>query len=595
MTTESNTKNRNDAQEDASAKLAQDNWIVQPSRLKIMFGWQHVIPANVAVVVSDGHGVHEYSARKKEYFLITKKTKDAETGVEVERPVLVEDPESHEKHTVYGERDRVPNAVYPKIGKFQKTITVPLSNFRVSAVNIKLNDKDFAEFLCDVVAFVHVVDPIMAAERTTITGSREPYEGRNAPGANSNGLRIEIDDDFRVMVESIIRTAAMQHTIMDLFKNRDQLQHAVEKEVRDLFPKWGLQLVNVEVPVIKDADGSVIIDNLQRQRAAVVDADTKKIVAQQEKEARVVVATQKKEAEIAEAENSELAGKRDFQKDKELGVAKQQMEQAVQDATKETNEKKVGAERALQTGTADYSRTVTITNADAQKEKRIKEAEADNRTKILVAEANKQQTILEAQASKEKAELEGAGTKARLTAEGEGAGARARAEGEGEAAKIAAMGKADGEAIQAKLVGQANGTREQAKAQKEYMDATGGGHAALDAKKIDAWQVVNLKRAEAMAQVAGRANINLITDNPQKLTSGGLLGEILVGPEQGIALAQELQVAGLSPETQDKLISILTNPANAGKTVGELVKSFLRTGQTETSTEKNLPKSTVTS
>ncbi len=587
MTVENNTKSRNGAQESASDREAHGNRGVQPSRFKILFGWQHVVPPNVAVIVSDGHGVYEYSARKKEYFLVTKKIKDPETGVEVERPVLVEDPESHEKHTVYGERDRVPNAVYPKIGKFQKTITVPLSNFRVSANGIKLNDKDMAEFVCDVVAFVHVVDPIMAAERTTITGGREIYEGSSAPGTNSGGLRIEIDEDFRVMVESIIRTAAMQHTILDLFRNRDQLQHAVEKEVRNLFPKWGLQLVNVEVPIIKDAEGSVIIDNLQKQRASVIDADTRKIIAQQDKEARVVVATQKKEAEIAEAENTELAGKRDFQKDKELGVAKQQMEQAVQDATKETNEKRVAAERALQTGTADYTRTVTITNADAQKEKTIKEAEAANRRKILEAEANKQQTVLEAQASKERAELEGLGTKAKLTAEGEGAGAKARAEGEGEGAKAEAIGKGEGAAIKAKKFADAEGTERMAVAQQKYGEAAG--QQALEAKKLDLLRDVQTAYANAAGKVAENAHINIISGESQDLLSGGIFGKIGVGGLQGAALAQMAQALGVRPE---ELAKAFASMSPIGLLRGQ---QNMQQGTEEDKTgKKPLPKSTIT-
>lgn len=469
--------------------------------LKILFHLQHVVPPDIAVVVVNRQGgAIEYSSRK---FDITPKMevkKDTTTGEEKEVLTWETTP-------------RDPNPVYYKFGPFQQVRKVPLKNVAILVKGIKLNDSNMAKFECDVACFVHVSNPITAVTRVKLTD-----EGRGMLTGLGN---LEISEDFEAIIESVSRTAATQQDILDIYKNRSKFQQAVERQVSEVFPKWGIELVDLEIKDIRDVPNSTIIADIERKQAAVIAADATVKVSEEDKRGRVIKAQMNKDAQLVEFESQEIAGKRQFEKDQVLGQAEQAKNQAIQVKTAEANAQTVVAKKTLEVGTAEYLKQVTITNAEAAKQK----------------------TILEAEGNKQKSELEGAGEGAQLRLKGEGEGA----------------------AIKAKAVGQAEGTERLAEAQKRYAEA-----GALQAKIVDAVQTIMVAYAESAGKVAENAHINIISGESQDLMNGGIFGKIGLGPKEGAALMQFGQALGLNTQDMEKIAAAMSNPKDLGKTLMEV-------------------------
>jgi uncharacterized membrane protein YqiK len=464
------------------------------------------VPVDEAHIVVGTDKKIEYSSRDTA-IRIEEKT-DPATGNKTFQEVAMEGERTH----IYFRT--------PWVTKVQK---VPLGNLRVEVDEMKLDDINFAKFACEVVCFARVIDPILAAERTNISEEKEKYEG----------YKVKLSADFNAILASIARTAATKQTIVDIFKDREKLQKAVEGDVGSVLPRWGLKLVNLEIMDIKDVAGSTIIQDIERKQASIIKAAADVTVAEQDKIARIAKATNDKDAKLTEAESQEIAQKRIIEKDEGIGKREQQKDQAIAEAQVLANEKTVDAARVTAVNTAEYNKTVTITNAEAQKQKTIKDAEAA--------------------AEKLKIEATGEASKIEQT-------------GKAEASIIQIKGEADGAAIKARKVGEAEGIQKMGEALK-------ANESAILPKAIDAAVQIATVQAEAASKALANAHINVITGDSENLVNGGLFGTVAVGPKQGVALAQALQGAGLTDEGKELIKEIVREPSKLPELINQLAKA----------------------
>ena len=180
---------------------------------------------------------------------------------------------------------------------------LPLSNLTIPVNDIKLNDKNMAKFVCDIVCFVNIKELELASERLLLS-SAEREMGFNF---------IKLSEDFRSIMESIGRTVVTKQTILDIYMNRQALSIAITHEIETVFPKWGIELVNLELKHIKDFEGSTIIQDIERKVAAEIKRD-----------AEVRIAETTKETDIAKAQAEEISRKRQIEKERAIGIAEQQ-------------------------------------------------------------------------------------------------------------------------------------------------------------------------------------------------------------------------------------------------------------------------------
>lgn len=288
---------------------------------------------------------------------------------------------------------------YWKIPVVSKVHKLPLSNLAVPVNDIKLNDKNMAKFVCDVVCFINITDLPLSVERLMLTTAEREM------GFDFTKL----SEDFRAIIESVGRTTVTKSTILEIYMNRQVLDDAITKEVSAVFPKWGVELIDLELKDLKDAPESTIIHDIERKVAAEILRD-----------AEITVATTTREAEIAKAEAEETYRKRQIERDREIGIAEQEKFQQIAEEEALANVKKIEAKRKLDVGDAEIEKQIVEQQAQAEKIKAVTVAEGEASAVKIKAEAEK--TRLEAEG-----EGEGTATKAKLIGEAEGLSQKADA------------------------------------------------------------------------------------------------------------------------------------------------------------------------
>ena len=267
--------------------------------------------------------------------------------------------------------------VIPFITKLHK---LPLCNLAIPVNDIKLNDKNMAKFVSDIMCFININNLDLAVERLILTNTEKEL------GFDF----VKLSEDLRAIMESVGRTVTTKQTILDIYMNRSLLDQAITKEVEVVFPKWGIELVDLELKDIKDAPGSTIIADIERKIAAEIRRD-----------AEIKVATTTKEAELIKAEAEEIYRKRQIEKDKQIGIADQSKNQEIANKEAEANIQKIEAIRKLTVGQAEIEKQKMEQLAIGQKLKYSIEAEgqANQIQNVGKAEANIIQIKKEADAA----------------------------------------------------------------------------------------------------------------------------------------------------------------------------------------------------
>lgn len=267
----------------------------------------------------------------------------------------------------------------------QRRLIIPLENIRIEIDSIPLRDQLMAKFSGDVICFLSVVDPLLAAEKL---GRIEAQEGRiGFP---------RMEAEVGKLIEAITRNASMSMEVYEIMRHRDAFSQEVKKRVNEPLKDWGVQLIDLEVIHFKDIESYTVIRDLEQRQATLVNAETRKQVADNQKGANIVESLANKETEMARAENEELFRIRQIQKDQKVGQSQQEAAQKIAEAEMEANKQKVEAQRVLQVGTAQVGAQARIEQAKGDSEAVKTKADGD-------AEATRKTGFAEADGTKEKA------------------------------------------------------------------------------------------------------------------------------------------------------------------------------------------------
>jgi flotillin len=195
--------------------------------------------------------------------------------------------------------------------------------------------------------------------------------------------------------------------VYEIMRHRDTFSVEVKKRVNEPLKDWGVQLVDLEVIHFKDIESYTVIKDLEQRQATLINAETRKQVADNQKGASIVESLANKETEMARAENEELFRVRQIQKDQQVGQSQQEAAQKIAEAEMQANRQKVEAQRVLEVGTAQVGAQARIEQAKgdsaAVKTKADGDAEAIRKTGLAEAEVSKAKLIAEADGTKEKA------------------------------------------------------------------------------------------------------------------------------------------------------------------------------------------------
>ena len=254
-----------------------------------------------------------------------------------------------------------------------KRFVLNLTNVKMDINDIHLNDSKVAPFVCDVIAWLHISDPIEAAERLNLT---QPF--------------VSLKEDLINIVQAVARAVAMKQEVLDIMRDRATFSSSVSAEVGSVLSKWGVELINLEVNDIRDdaSKQSAVISNYESMREQEVNSLSRQQNAVREREAVEVEMENFRKASIAKTEANEIAARREIEMQKNVDVANQQKEEEISLARKKANDKQIEAQRALTVGEANVAKEATIEKAKGEAEAIRVKGENDAKVVQLKGEAD---------------------------------------------------------------------------------------------------------------------------------------------------------------------------------------------------------------
>jgi flotillin len=256
---------------------------------------------------------------------------------------------------------------------------IPLKIITINVPNFLAFDKDRARFICDIICYVTVKDPLVAAKR--FSGDVEAMKNQ-----------------VSMIVQATTRDVTTKKPIREIINNRDDIINTISPKLAETITHWGLSLNDIELIDFKDPD--MVKDKISSH---VIEDISTMIETQITSEMRQKNAGQNKEARLKEAEAEQDARKRELEKEEAIKKREQEVLMNV------SIQQKLAKEKEL-----EVTRTVTVTNAEIEKAKQIilanqqKEVEAINKEqKKLIGEGDRAQKEEQAKGDAAKSREEG--------------------------------------------------------------------------------------------------------------------------------------------------------------------------------------------
>jgi flotillin len=264
---------------------------------------------------------------------------------------------------------------------------VPLRMITVDVANFMSFDIDRARFLCNIITYVAVTEPVKAAQRF---------------GGNVG----ELERQVAMIVTATTRDACTKKTIREIINNREDIIETVTPSLRNAIQHWGIDLKDIELVDFKDPTK---IEYGTEEPPHVIKDISSIIEEQINSEARQKNAEQRKIARLKEAEADEEATKREIRRDEEVAKREQEKDKAV----------------------AEFQKVALAEQLEVTRVDEVKMAEIMKQKAIVVANQNREVEEI----NKEQKRLDGEGDRIYLTEKAKG-----------EAAPIRERGLADAEA-----------------------------------------------------------------------------------------------------------------------------------------------------
>ncbi len=200
-------------------------------------------------------------------------------------------------------------------------------------------------------------------------------------------------------VMSAARSLAMERTILDIMKNREEIESSVYEMVSDALSKLGLSAIIFDIKNIRDIEGRDVIGSLERVKIAELIKKARISEAIQENEAKEVEVERKKSTQV-KSEHMKL----------EEEQARLERERKISTNQMLVEQEKLKIEEQKLTRFAEIEQKKARIQAEAKKEQRLIEAQAE-------AEATQKKAEAEAKAIKLAAEAEAEGIRVKGLAE----------------------------------------------------------------------------------------------------------------------------------------------------------------------------------
>ena len=220
-----------------------------------------------------------------------------------------------------------------------KILSIPIPDFLAF-------DKDRARFVCDIVAYGVIKDPVVAAMRFPATLE-------------------ELGQDISKVVRATTRDSTTKKPIREIINDREGIIKTINRPLTEALVNWGIELRDIELVEFKDPEQPIY----KGEEPPHVIKDISSIIEVQiNSEARQKNAEQIKIARLKEAEAEELAKKREIQRDEEIGKRDQKKEQEVAKEQKMAREQQLEVTRVNQVKQQQIDKEQMIVKATQDKE-----------------------------------------------------------------------------------------------------------------------------------------------------------------------------------------------------------------------------------
>lgn len=314
----------------------------------------------------------------------------------------------HRKMSVSYGREKPAGNVYfkwptwwPFIGR--KVIVLPISNFQITLSDYEAYDKGRVQFLVDIMAFFRIEHSETAAARVH---SFDQGEG---------SLKLQLTGIIQDAVRSILAKAKIEDILEERSKFADEFTAAVTPQLDE----WGVKSVkSIALMDIRDHASSKVIHNIMMKKQSLVERESRTEVAENLRAAQEAEIVAKRQVELAAQEAAQQVGQRTAEKDKAVGIAKEQANQAIKEEAKLTATKDMAVQQVQQVRAAEIKKEVQVVAAEEDKQTTVIKAEGVRQVDIVHAEGEKQKTVLVAEGKLEEAKREAEGTRVKGEAEG---------------------------------------------------------------------------------------------------------------------------------------------------------------------------------
>jgi len=399
---------------------------------------------------------------------------------------------------------------------------LPLSVFSINLDNYSAYDKDRLPFVVDIQAYFRISNYEVAASR--IPDFRE------------------LKQQLLGILQGASRSLLANEVLEDIMGKRTEYGDKFTSAVKTQLSSWGVETVkNIELMDIRDERGEVVIDNIMKKKKSEIERDSRVTVAQNTQAAREAEIAAEQEVALKEQAKEETVGKRTAEREKSVGIAREQAQQEIQTQAKETKTREM-----------EVLQVDTVRRAEIGKQKAIVDSEAhqasekiDADTRVLVAAQGKVAAGHEAEAALIKTTKEAEGRL--VVAQNEAKGVEVR--GLAEATAREKLGLA--EAVAKEKLGQAE-VAPQITLAKEIGENEGYQSYLIEVKKVEANQAVGMEQAKNL----GNAQIKIVANAGGNVQEGvssvmdlfsakggqslGAMLETFAGTEQGKKLLAKL-------------------------------------------------------
>jgi flotillin len=267
----------------------------------------------------------------------------------------------------YGNSYYVWPSWWPVIGV--QSVVLPLSVFDQDLTGYEAYDIGKVPFVVDIVAFFRISNAAVAAKRI-----------QSLP---------ELRGQLTSILQGAVRTILAKHDIEEIMMERSTFGKMFTSETAEQLQSWGvINVKDIELMDIRDGQGSKTVSNIMAKKESLIDMQSRKEVAVNQKEAKLAEIDAQREADVRAQEALQFVGERTAEKDKKVGIADQQAMQAIQSEAKLTTERDMAVKQVEEVRTAEIAKDVRIVKAEEQKQVDITESEGQKAQTVLIAEGD---------------------------------------------------------------------------------------------------------------------------------------------------------------------------------------------------------------